>query len=81
MNNKNKMNQNLDTNNNLSGSNNSSNILQKKNNNSMNNPSNLVNSYALRNNKPQKKYLLSICKKINNNQTETIKNNNENIRL
>jgi hypothetical protein len=71
MNNKNKINQNLDMNNN-NGSNNSNNILQKKNNNSMNNSSNLINNNALRNNKPQKKYLLSLCIKVNNNQTETI---------
>ena len=72
LNNKNKMNQNMDISNNLNGSNDSNNFLQKKNNNNASNSSNIVNNNVLRNNKPQKKYLLSLRIKINNNETEII---------
>ena len=74
INNKNKLNQNIDINNNtLNTSNNSNNLLQKKNNNNMNNNSNnITTNNVLRNNKPQKKYLLSLCIKLNNNETEII---------
>ena len=74
INNKNKLNQNIDINNNtLNTSNNSNNLLQKKNNNNMNNnPNNITNNNVLRSNKPQKKYLLSLCIKLNNNETEII---------